>query len=355
MTWVSRAPSYYPDTLFADARDWYRASFAKSVFEPPVLHRLLDAFSNADIPVLSIKGLSLGAWLYEDAALREHDDIDLLVPADAGLESDFVLTALGYGSGYRPPLYPGESPATASYHAPSGGIAVDLSFDPLHIFWQSTAERRSSFDGWWSRRQHVCIGGSTVAIPGPEDQLLMLARHLQFHGYFRVNWSVDVVVLLRRFGSALDWDLIGHESARHGIAGGVSRTMELLHSIWHDLPPSASSLPAGRFVRRLHRRVWPDTLAIPWERTTREQEGTPIAPRFVSPGGVHPIAGLSLFALDPRRQKYFVYLGQRVLPPSSWLRERYGDGHYFSLLRQHWSGLRSLRQRVRNQRQKNRI
>lgn len=340
-----------PGSLFAEVRDWYKASFAKTVFEPPVLHQLHRAFTNAGIPVLSIKGLTLGAWLYDDATLREHDDIDLLVPADAGNAADAVLTDLGYGSGYRPPLYPGESPATASYQAPTGSMAVDLSFDPLHIFWQSTAERRQSFDGWWARRQEICIGQSTIPTPGPEDQFLLLARHLQFHGYFRVNWAVDLVVLLRRFGETLDWDLINREATRFGITGGVIRTLEILATTYGvSLPGNASTLSAGRLVHHLHRRVWPDTLATPREHASREQDGTPIAPRFLSPGGVHPIAGLTLFALDPRRQKYFVYLGQRVLPPPSWLHDRYGAGSYAGLLRRHWVELRLLRRRVRSKR-----
>jgi hypothetical protein len=346
---VIRDSGCIPADFVAEKRDWYTASFARTVIEPTILHRLLDAFSDAEIPVLSIKGLTLGVWLYGDVALREHDDIDLLVPAHLGEHSDAVLEKLGYGSGYRPPLYPGESPATASYQDSAGGIPVDLSFDPLHIFWQSAAERRTTFAGWWSRRQDIHVGGSMVSIPGPEDQLLLLARHLQFHGYFRVNWAVDLMVLLRRFGQDLDWPMIATEAERHGISGGIVRTLELLKSVY-GIPASNRMIESFRpsnLVQTLHRRIWPDSLAVPRERTIKEQEGTPIAPRFLSPGGVHPIAGLSLFALDPRRTKYFLYLGQRIVPPPSWLRETYGEGNYPRLLRQHWSGLRSLRQRVR--------
>jgi hypothetical protein len=80
----------------------------------------------------------------------------------------------------------------------------------------------------------------------------------------------------------------------------------------------------------------------------REQVGTPIAPRFLSPGGVSPVAGTALFLIDRHRKVYLKYLGQRALPPRKWLLENYGDNSYPRLLHRHWQSLLELRRRVRN-------
>jgi hypothetical protein len=343
----------FPDEFIATKREWYGNSFARSVMEPAAISRLQAAFAGAGIPALSIKGYILGAWLYEDPAVREHDDIDFLVPQDMRDQADALLVGLGYVPGYRPPLYPGELPGMANYASPDGGLPIDLSFDPLQLFWQTVAQRRATFDGWWSRRLILPLGKHQTCIPGPEDQFLQLARHIQFHGYFRINWAVDLLVLLRRFGADLDWQLAAAEAARFGIVSGVNRTLEILESVYaFDRPDGAvSAFRTGPVTRTLHRRIWADELTVPQERPTRSQEGTPIAPRFLSPGGVRPVSGLALFALDQRRARYLRYLGQRIIPPRAWLRETYGHGSYPHLVKHHWSELRALRRRVRSRRE----
>jgi hypothetical protein len=338
-----------PQSFINSKREAYSSSFMRTTLEPPVLHRALNAMAAADVPALAIKGIAVGAWLYGDPALREHDDIDLLVPLERAEAADEVLKELGYIGGYRPPLYPGESPATASYSDPAGGYPIDLSFDPLHVFWQSPRERQISFDGWWSRRQQIRVGAADISTPGAEDQLLQLARHLQFHGYFRINWWIDLILLLRRGGDSLDWNLVERESSRHGVQAGLLRTLEMVADLYaFPLPgPITQQVNRRTPVQALHRRIWPDDLAVPNLRPAKGQEGTPIAPRFLTPGGVHPFAGLMLFLLDRRRRDYLRYLLQRIFPPSSWLRERQGDGSYPRLILAHWHGLRDLRKRVR--------
>jgi hypothetical protein len=342
----------FPDEFIATKREWYGNSFARSVMEPRAISRLQSAFTDAGIPALSIKGYILGEWLYDDPAVREHDDIDFLVPQDMRDQADDLLVGLGFTPGYRPPLYPGELPGMANYTNPAGGMPIDLSFDPLQLFWQTIAQRRATFDGWWSRRLTLPFDRGLTYIPGPEDQFLQLARHIQFHGYFRVNWAVDLLLLLRRFGAEMDWELAAAEAARFGILSGVNRTLEILESAYGIQRPEHArpAFNAGWAVRTLHRRIWPDELTIPQERPTKSQEGTPIAPRFLSPGGVRPLSGLALFALDQRRTRYLLYLGQRIFPPRSWLRDAYGEGSYPRLVKHHWGELRSLRRRVRSRR-----
>lgn len=341
-----------PEDFFAELREWYGAMFVRAALERSTLHRVLGAFQKAEIPVLYIKGMALGTWLYGDPALREHDDIDFLAPAGMTAEIDQVLKQLGYTSGYRPPLYPGELPGMASYLDPQGGLSIDLSFDPLYVFGESLASRRRSFETWWSRRQYLTIGSESVPAPGAEDQFVQLARHLQFHGYFRTNWAVDVLLLLHRYGNALDWPLIAREASAVGIAGGLYRTLEILSATYSvAIPrPAAALLRPNAAARAMHRRVWPDGLAVPRERPLKNQEGTPILPRFITPRGVHPVAGLMLFLLDSRRKQTVTYLVHRALPPRSWLRERYGRGMYPVLLRKHLRDLRKLRQQVQQSR-----
>jgi hypothetical protein len=348
-----KAAGIVSDSFLDERRRAYQRSFAKAVLEPAVLHKTVSALTEAGSRAFLIKGLAVGTWLYGDTALREHADLDLLIPADQLDAADRVLTSLGFAVGYRPPLNPGEIPATIGYSDLAGVYAVDLSIDPLQVFWQSLPDRLESFDRWWSRRQMIAVGAREVPTLAAEDQLIHLARHLQFHGFFRLNWWVDLLVLLRVHGPNMDWSIVQAEANRHGIVGGLERTLSALESIFGaSLPaPAHRAIRPGRMEQLLHRRIWPDELAVPDIRTGKGQEGTPIAPRFLSPAGVHPLAGLALFLLDRRRKDYVRFLVQRIVPPRSWLRESYGlNGSYLNLIWRHIRALRAHRSFVRTKR-----
>jgi len=347
-----RAACEPPESIVRDLRKWYRQTFERIVFEPRVVAGLLSELATAGVPALAIKGLVVGAWLYDDPVLREHDDIDLLVPEALASSTHSILTGLDYEAGYRPPLFPLESPGGADYGHPGRELHVDLSFDPWLLFWRNEAAQRDLFDTWWARRQDIEIGGYRLPTLGPEDQFIQLARHLQFHDYFRANMWVDLGRLLLRHGDQLDWDIVGRDARAFGIHGGLYRTLELLaRGLAVHVPDAAADATRPSWpVRRLHRSIWEDDLAGIRDRPPKA--GRPILPRFITPRGPHPVAGLALHALNPSRGRTLRYLVRRYVPPQDWLRSAYADTgrrSYPALLRHHWQKLGELRRRVRNQ------
>jgi hypothetical protein len=346
-----RAACEPPESIVRGLRKWYRQTFERLVFEPRVVAGLLSDLATAGVPALAIKGLVVGAWLYDDPVLREHDDIDLLVPEALVASAHSILTGLGYEPGYRPPLFPFESLGSADYRHPGRELHVDLSFDPWVLFWRNEAAYRELFDTWWARRQTIEISGYRLPTLGPEDQFVQLARHLQFHDYFRANMWVDLGRLLHRHGDRLDWDIVGRDARAFGIHGGLYRTLELLaRGLAVPVPDAAADAMRPSWpVHRLHRSIWEDDLAGIRERLPNA--GRPINPRFLTPGGPHPVAGLVLHALNPSRGRTLQYLVRRYVPPKDWLRSVYTDTgrrSYPALLRHHWQQLAELRRRVRN-------
>jgi hypothetical protein len=346
-----RAACEPPESIVRGLRNWYRQTFERIAFEPRVVAGLLSELATAGVPALAIKGLVVGAWLYDDPVLREHDDIDLLVPEALAASAHSILTDIGYEAGYRPPLFPLESPGGADYRHPGRELHVDLSFDPWLLFWRNEAAHRDLFDTWWARRQDIEIGGYRLPTLGPEDQFIQLARHLQFHDYFRANMWVDLGRLLHRHGDRLDWDIVGRDARAFGIHGGLYRTLELLaRGLAVTVPDAAADAMRPSWpVRRLHRSIWEDDLAGIRERPPIA--GRPIIPRFLSPGGPHVVAGVVLHTLSPSRGRTLQYLVRRYVPPQDWLRSVYmdtGRRSYPALLRHHWQQLAELRRRVRN-------
>ena len=346
-----QAACQLPEATIARLRETYRQAFIRVSREPAVVRGLIASLAAAGVPVLAIKGLAVGVWLYDDPVLRDHVDVDLLTSPEHAEAIPALLAHLGYRPSDDPPLFAGESVATADYAHPDTGVHVDISYDPLRLFWRRDHAPGAAFHAWWSRRAEIPIGGAPVPILGPEDQLVHLARHHQFHDYFRVNSFIDIVLLLRRHGTTLDWDLICREAWANGLHGGLHRTLELAVAVYAAPVPDnvLHALRPNRVAAALHRRIWDESLA--WVQDRPPVAGNPIIPRFISPGGPHPVAGLALHALDRHRARTAKYLFQRVIPPPAWLRSTYdlpdGAASYPRLLRYHWRRLGEIRREVR--------
>ena len=269
-----------------------------------------------------------------------------------------MLRGLGYrqhwGNPLMPPLMPRERLGSVTYVGKPGQPALDLSFDPLRLFWRVEDGRDPWFDDGWSRRRTVPIGGRPTPTLSREDDLIYLARHLQFHDFFRVSWYVDLALLLRRHGEVLDWDYIGRTTRDLDVHGGVSRALELVdYAFGLGVPEKAgSAVRPNVAVRVLQRRIWPDGYALP--RPIFTEGGSPLDPRYVGLRTAHPVAALLLLGAQRQRRLHFTFLFRRFVPTKRWLREAYAlevrpDAAYASLLLQHLRRLRQIRARVRAQ------
>lgn len=323
-----RAACQPPETLMASLRKRYAAAFAQVYAAAPILQELALAFANAGVPALAIKGPSVGAWLYGDPALREYCDFDFVVPEARARTVHALLTDLGYHcveDPFRsPPLYGGASLRSATYTGPKG-MNVDLRFDPLRILWKSRGTRAELFNRWWERRLQIDVNGVQLDTPGPEDQFMFFARHLQAHEYARAKWIVDILLLLRRCGADLDWQAIGREARAYGIQGGLYRTLEVLDRVYGaQIPEEAwAALRPNIAVRALHRRVWPDAKVTPSIHQDVSDNPTPLNLRPGRLRETRQLYALALFLVDQNRAQNVAYLARRMFPPRAWLRQTY--------------------------------
>jgi hypothetical protein len=155
-------------------------------------------------PVL-VKGPAVAERLYPDRALRPFRDLDLVVPADR-LEP--AARALRIELGYEPEEEPwagfGES---VGHHVSmvrrvgEGGVCVDLhwrlSDDPV-------AERLTHAWLLASAGRLPLAGGGEVAVPGAEDELVVLNLHLLHEQQKRLAWVHDVALAAGRASEA-EW------------------------------------------------------------------------------------------------------------------------------------------------------
>ena len=271
------------------------------------LCRVLAAFDDEGVPVLTLKGPALGEALYRDPGLRPFTDLDLLIrPADVARALS-LLSALGYRHldvGHSLPY------ELAWRHAASflGGdhpdrLPIDLHWGLLdypgiapapEIDLQEIWERAVKVEAWDQPAWGLC----------PEDLLIYLALHWGVHHAFSgLVWRLDLALLLRRYGGTLDWDAVTERARRWRVRGALYVALREIHEEFRVGPPPA-------FLARL-RRGGPRLAFLEWLSRRRGEQ-------------LERLDYLIPVLLMDRGSDLLRALARGVLPPAGWARFRYG-------------------------------
>ena len=224
------------------------------------LERIVGALAEAGVPVLLLKGAALAETAYGNAALRPMDDLDVLVPRPQVGAAQAALTGLGYRMVTTEP-WPGFSwryrNAVMLGHPAS---TEPTFFVGLHIqLFDVPYYERIPVGDWFARAQAVPAAGSGARMPAPEDHLVYLCGHLALHHEREpaLLRYVDIALLIRYAGEALDWEQVVQRTADWRLVIPLQRTLAALEDLWPGVVPSAvaaqvARLQAGAPERRLH-------------------------------------------------------------------------------------------------------
>jgi hypothetical protein len=230
-----------PGTVPEGLRGQFHQSAVRNLLATAELLRLLEIFEAASIPLVPFKGPALAWSLYEDSALREMSDLDVLVrPRDA----DRAI-ALLRSQGYRP-YYPGVDTRffRAGQEMPlvreDGRVAVDLHWGLLPRYFPLDASV------FFERLAPVPIAGRQVLTFCPEDLLLFLCVHGSKHGWTSLAWLCDIARLLDR--RPVNWDdVLTRARANHVsrcLSLGLTLARDLLGAATPELPREALAAAA---------------------------------------------------------------------------------------------------------------
>jgi hypothetical protein len=189
-------------------------SAALSVRAGREIQAVVDALGAAGIPSVLLKGPALARTVYPDPALRQSNDIDLLVrPADR-IGAEEVLERLGYQGRRRVPQ--GELYA---YHrrfsAPGNGHTVEL-------HWSLDCEYHLVPDGWADRAigRRTRLGSDDIACDTLDwsDRLLHLAFHTAFqHKMVRLDRILDFSRLIADQPDPHPWRQVVQQSVGYRL------------------------------------------------------------------------------------------------------------------------------------------
>lgn len=180
----------------------FSQNIARNLYLSASLIKILEALHTAQIRALAYKGPTLAVSLYDDLALREMSDLDVLIDIASFTAAREVILSLGYGD--TPPHTPKQlearlrSECEFQFSSPDGIVSLDL-------HWGITARRlapRFSFDEFWDRRRLVSLGQVSVPTFSAEDTTLVLAVHGGKHLWVQLSWLADFAESLL---GRLDW------------------------------------------------------------------------------------------------------------------------------------------------------
>lgn len=191
---------------------------------------LARALAADDIPVIVLKGAYLAHDIYGNAALREMNDLDILVRQEHLQLAVDVLVAHGYKPS-RP--FSVDLHTIVSHHVTRlmkpGTAGVEIHWNittPNQIYSIDPADL-------WLRAVPVQIGGIAMFALSPEDLLLHLCLHTSYQHRFEFGLRpfCDIAATIRRFQSEISWHDVQRRSREWKWGRGVHLALYLANDL----------------------------------------------------------------------------------------------------------------------------
>ncbi len=251
-----RLHSSCPAPIQQTLRNHYLMRSARNLLLTTELLKILYLYDREGIPAIPFKGPILAAALYDDPALREYNDLDVLVPPESAFRAVRLLTRLGY------PAIPDFSSGVESqilkhvHHChvdkADGHLAVEVHWTLLPSYFRLPLPMQD----WWRRSEDTLFENRRIRTFCREDMLVMLAIQASKHMFQNLQWIGDLARFLHRHPD-LDWDrILGTCSPdlRHIVFIAVLAAHEILGS---PVPAQArSDAAAVRLAREAHRNIF---------------------------------------------------------------------------------------------------
>ncbi len=197
----------------------HRMEALQNLYLESELQHILHAFREAKIPLMLFKGPALAYTIYPQTHLRTYHDIDALIHADDIPRAQELLVQMGYSfydefrvnaidnkrSGYNYVLKRPDSWLE---------VLIELHTAP------HASEIGSAFDvqSLWASSQPISLLGEQALTMDMQDHLLYLCWHYRFHGFTRLLWLYDIVMLVRASGTHMEWTALIASARRQHLA-----------------------------------------------------------------------------------------------------------------------------------------
>ncbi len=201
---------------------------------------IVRGLESANIDALPFKGPTLAMLVYGNLALRQYQDLDILVRRADLERARGTLFELGF----RPAVPYSESQRSSIERSGHHEQLLDDAGTTVELHWSlnhRTLTHDSFESRWWENRQTTAIGGEPVRTLGPERLILYLCMHGGKHSWGRLSWLSDLRHALRAF-PGVDWDLISDLAIDNGALRMVAVGVALTNGLFNANTPTTASI-----------------------------------------------------------------------------------------------------------------
>jgi hypothetical protein len=196
-----------PAAQLASLKDHVRAVSVRALVLTAELIRILDALAAAGIQAIPYKGPVLAAQAYGDVALREFEDIDLVLRQRDIAAADRVLISAGYSREFPSIFAPAERssliPGEYNYRDRERQLIVELHTERTLRHFPAPPD----LDALALRLASVCLSGHDLRTFSPEDTLVFLCVHGSKDFWQRLVWVADVAEFIGSHPQ-IDWEQV---------------------------------------------------------------------------------------------------------------------------------------------------
>ena len=159
------------------------------------LFRILDAFGQASIETLLVKGPIVSFLAYGDPAVRSYVDLDVLVRDAAILPACRILTALGFEADVpESAILAGKIPGEYLFKRAGAQQLVELHTEKTFRYYP----RPMRIEDLYARKRHLPLEGRDVPALCLEDELVLNCIHGAKHFWERLMWPADIAAIVAR-------------------------------------------------------------------------------------------------------------------------------------------------------------
>lgn len=240
-----------PAGLSAHLRErFYKISLSNYLLAKKLV-ALTSRLEQENIPVLAYKGPAVAMAVYGDLALREYQDLDLVIHEEHLPNALEVMARAGFRIRPEYRIETRRDRARvhhAVFHAPDQSHVVELHWQLTGNLWHAFSP---DVEKLWSRSEALQLPHGPVSTMCREDLLLALCCHGTRHRWWCLKWLVDVAELLRS-PHQWDWSRIKEMTEnRRAVSASTSLGILLAHELLGAPVPTeaAGILPVTEPVR----------------------------------------------------------------------------------------------------------
>ena len=227
------------------SQERYYHTVARNLFLNQEFCKILDAFSERNIPLLPLKGIALIQKIIPDMGHRYMGDLDLLVKVEDVVSATKLLKEMGYTSPEG--CFNSQKPYSYSFNSIPFSKSAKIPYF-IHLHWHVMnsslpllmfLEKVSMAEIWQSATLEE-YGERKILTMAPHHLLVFLCLHAFKHSFDKISLFEDIHRSIQFYEGELKWEEVM----------GVAQKWKVSVPLYYSLHLTSKMFPENKEVRK---------------------------------------------------------------------------------------------------------